>query len=130
VVTLRSIPISEFRKEIDSEEKEIKLWHYMGPSIIQLLPDSFSRLQQLTPIQMKALLKESKYSIYEKGQKISIDNGGILFEGTIEEKVAGGIDGHMDSSLKSESEKGFDHRTIKIKAYAFIYPTESNYIAE
>ena len=128
VCTCRVFPIADLRKLIKTEEQEKKLWYYMGPSIIYLNPNMFNRLQDLDPFQLKGLLKESKYSRFEKGELISLTSGAILFEGTLEEKFDESVQlNEEDKSLYSDSERGFDRRYAIIKNYAFIYPNTSKY---
>ena len=123
-------PISDLRRLLTSIDQEKKIWIYVGPSVIQLNPDLFTRLQHLDSLQIKLLLKNSDYWGYDKGEKIELKNGGILFEGTLEELTDKNEENAEDNSLMSESEKGFDNRIIKIKAFAFIYPTDDTYVAK
>lgn len=125
-------PIAALRGLIASKEQEKKLWNYIGPSIIQLNPNMFARLQTLDSLQIKILLKNSQYEWYDKGKTFTLENGGILFEGIIEEYHShkAKAQENLDDSFISESEKGFEARTVKIKSYAFIYPSNVSYMAK
>ncbi|CAI2372737.1 unnamed protein product [Moneuplotes crassus] len=130
VCTIRYFPISSFREMISDQEQERKLWGYIGPSIINLNPDKFERLQDFNGYQLKVLLKNSEYKSYEKGKILTFENGGILFEGWVEE-VNEDDKGDDQESILSESEKGFGNRhKPKVKSYKFIYPTISKYKAK
>lgn len=118
-------------KLIKSREQESKLWNYVGPAIIYLNPNMFNRLQDLDPLQIKGLLKESTYLQPEKGAKISLENGGILFEGILEEIFDYQEDAkYNEESALSKSDLEFDRRRAFIRNYAFIYPNTSKYIVK
>jgi len=111
-------------------EQEKRLWFYIGPSIIDLNPDKFERLQEFTPNQLTVLLKNSKYGSYKSGDIIKLEHGGILFEGWLEE-INEEEEANEEESLLSESEKGFGNRhRPKVRSYKFIYPTMSKYKAK
>lgn len=131
VCTWRIFPIEELIKLIKSREQESKLWNYVGPAIIYLNPNMFNRLQDLDPLQIKGLLKESTYLQPEKGAKISLENGGILFEGILEEIFDYQEDAkYNEESALSKSDLEFDRRRAFIRNYAFIYPNTSKYIVK
>jgi len=122
-------PVSALRGLITDREQERKLWNYIGPSIIHLNPDKFERLQELDPLQIKILLKNSDYYIYEPDEIVTFENGGILFEGSLEER--GDEKSEFEDSVLSASEKGFGAKhKVKIRAFRFLYPTSSKYIAK
>lgn len=83
VCTVRTFPISVLKELLRGDsEKEQKIWNYIGPSIVYLNPDTFTRLQELDALQIKVLQKNSIYRQYEAGDLVTLENGGILFEGT------------------------------------------------
>jgi hypothetical protein len=130
VCTCRTFPVSVLIDLLHGDsEKEQKIWNYIGPSIIHLNPNTFTRLQELDPMQIKVLQKNSEYLSFEPGSIVPLQNGGILYEGTLEEK--GDESMSEEDSLISESEKGFGNkRKVRIKSYAFIYPTTTHYISK
>lgn len=130
VCTCRTFPVSVLINLLHGDiEKEQKIWNYIGPSIIHLNPNTFTRLQELDPLQIKILQKNSEYLAFEAGSLVPLDNGGILYEGVLEEKGDASIS--EEDSLISESERGFGNkRKVRIKSYAFIYPTTAHYVSK
>jgi CRP-like cAMP-binding protein len=129
ICTCQVFPVEALRNVIASKEQEKKIWNYIGPAIIQLNPEMFSRLQELDAIQIKALLKNSEYRWFEKGERITLENGGILFEGVLEEFSEGEY-ANLEDSVKSESERNATgKRKAIVRSYAFIYPTTTTYVA-
>ena len=82
---IQAIEISDVIKYITTKEQEMNIWYYIGPSIIILNSNKFSRLCELDPLQIVKLLKNSKYSTFDVNDKLTIENGAILFEGEIDE---------------------------------------------
>lgn len=114
---------------IVSKEQEKKLWNYIGPSIIQLDPDRFKRLKELDALQIKTLMKNSNYEWYDPGQTVKLENGGILFEGELEEIDGSNENLNVDNLSAEGSEGEMKNRSIRIHSYAFIYPTTTIYRA-
>ncbi|CAI2372249.1 unnamed protein product [Moneuplotes crassus] len=130
VCTVSSLPISAFRGLITDRDQEKKIWNYIGPSIIQMNPDKFERLQELDFLQLKLLLKNSQYQCYEPGEIVKFPNGGILFEGSIEQITEDNkLENERNYLSGSEEELGAHHK-IKIKNYKFIYPIDTQYVAK
>lgn len=128
VCTCRVFPIAELLSFITTYEQERMLWLYIGPSIIYLNPNMFNKLQGLDPIQLKALLKESTYRQISKGEKFYLQNGGVLFEGQVEESFTSKSETDLRASDEDENVYQ-DVRKAVIKNYAFIYPNSSRYTA-
>ena len=119
--TVQAFDLDVLRKFIKVIDQEIRIWHYIGPSIIHLFSDKFSKLKDLDPLQLKILLKNSTYYSYEANQKCCLENGAILFEGELEE---------AELSELNQEEVTQSKRTGTIRAYSFIYPTNTTYIAK
>lgn len=119
--TIQAFDIEVLRKYIKCADQEIRIWHYIGPSIIHLFPDKFYKIKDLDPLQLKVLLKNSTYNSYEVNRKCTFETGAILFEGVLEEADLSEeeIDGITDS-----------RRAGTVKAYSFIYPTNTTYIVK
>lgn len=130
VCTCRIFPISVLRSMIKTKDQEVMLWSYVGPSIIKLRPDQFSRLLDLNEREIKALIQSCDYKAYVEEEEISLETGGILIEGVIEKVLQNNED---DSSVESSySGEGKEHvhdkKGIK-KSFCFIYPSDKKYIA-
>ena len=121
VCTVQVFDLDVLRRYIKVIDQEIRIWHYIGPSIIHLFSDKFSKLKDLDPLQLKILLKNSTYYSYEANQKCCLENGAILFEGELEE---------AELSELNQEEVTQSKRAGTIKAYSFIYPTNTTYIAK
>ena len=103
---LQALDISDLLKYITTKDQEIKIWYYIGPTIIYLNPSQFSKLAELETLQLKSLLLNSKYSWFEPNDKLTLENGAILFEGEI-----------IEISLISEEIKTGKEYTIKYIIY-------------
>lgn len=128
--TCYSFPISALLSLVRNKDQEKKLWNYIGPSIIQLNPKLFSRLQELDPLQINILLRNSDYKGYDTGDTFTLENGGILFEGIIEEYSSDSNQNKPNNKkFGIESEEGTNKDSIQVKNYSFIYPSNSIYSA-
>lgn len=129
--TCYSFPISSLLSIVRNKDQEKKLWNYIGPSIIHLNPKIFSRLQDLDPLQINILLKNSDYKGYESEDTFTIENGGILFEGILEEYSSDAKQNKSnENGLMAESEREFDKQSIRATSYSFVYPSNSIYLAK
>lgn len=129
MVSCKKFPINALLSLIKTEEQEKMLWEQIiTPMIISLYPSIFGKLKDLTPTQIKGLLKDSRYRKYEKGSKIKLEYGGILLEGKIEERYNDDSE-HVNPISIFQDGDFIDqqNRKIFIRAYAFIYPNTSNY---
>ena len=77
-------------------------------------------------MQIKGLLKESTYHRYSKQEKIKLENGGILFEGALQE-ILSREDEQFEDSTHDENEEESVQKRGRVKAFSFIYPTSSTY---
>ena len=122
VCTVQVFDIEIFRKFIKTVDQEIKIWHYIGPSIIHLFSDHFSKIKDLDPLQLKILLRNSTYLSLEANKKWDLSNGAILFEGELDEA--------QDLSESNNEDVTQSKRIGSLKAYSFVYPTSTIYIAK
>lgn len=77
-------------------------------------------------MQIKGLLKESTYHRYSKQERIKLENGGILFEGALQE-ILSREDEQFEDSTQDENEEESIQKRGRVKAFSFIYPTSSTY---
>lgn len=108
---------------------EIQLWTYVGPSIIKLRPDQFSKLHDLTEREVKVLLQSCDYQIHKINEEITMANGGILIEGDLQKVLQMDEEDSSEHSSYYEDDEGAETKRGMKYSYCFIYPTERKYIA-